>query len=61
MFLLSAHNNFYIILRSYVEDHVKKNSSLNFMSMAGFQASKIWTFFWKTYCEDSLEIILRKK
>ena len=30
MFLLHAQNNFYIILSSYVEGHVKKNSSLNF-------------------------------
>ena len=28
MFLLSAQNNFYSILSSYAEEHVKKNSSL---------------------------------
>ena len=44
-------NNFYIVLNSYVEGHVKKNSILNFMSSVGFQASKIWMFFWKIYCE----------
>ena len=32
MFLLSTQNNFYIILSSYIEEHVQKNSSLNFMS-----------------------------
>ena len=42
---LSAQNNSYIILSSYVEGHVQKNSTLNFMSLVGFQASKIWTFF----------------
>ena len=31
MFLLSAQNNFYVILSSCEEEHVKKNSSLNFM------------------------------
>ena len=45
MFLLSAQNNFYIILSSYVQRHVHNNSSLNFMSAVGFQASKIWMFF----------------
>ena len=48
MFLLSAQNNFYVTLSSYVEEHVKKSSSLNLMSSVGFQASKIWMFFWKT-------------
>ena len=45
MFLLCAQNNFYIKMSSYVEGHVQKNSSLNFMSLVGFQASKIWMFF----------------
>ena len=45
MFLLSAQNNFYIISSSYVAGYVKINSSLNFMSLVGFQASKIWMFF----------------
>ena len=45
MFLLSVQNNFYIILSSYVERHAKQNSSLNFMSLVGFQASEIWIFF----------------
>ena len=45
MFLLSAQNNFYFILSSYVEGHVRKNLSLNFMSSVCFQASKIWMFF----------------
>ena len=41
IFLLSAQNNAYVILSSYVEGHVRKKSSLNFMSPVGFQASKI--------------------
>ena len=44
MFLLSVQNNFFI-MSSYVEEHVKKNSSLNFMSSIGFQASKICMYF----------------
>ena len=60
MFVLSAHNNFYIILGSYVEEHVIKNPSLNFMSLGGFQAFKIW-IFWKIYCGASFEIIFRQK
>ena len=59
MFLLSAQNNFSIMLYSYV--HVQKNSSLNFLSLVGFQASKIWMFFWKISCKASLEIIFRQK
>ena len=42
MFLLSPQNT---IFRSYLDGHVKKNSSLNFMSSVGFQVSKIWMFF----------------
>ena len=41
MFLLSAQNNFYIILSSYVEGREQINSSQNFMSLVGFQASNI--------------------
>ena len=47
MFLLSDKNNFSIILSSYVEEHVQKNSSLNFTSLVGFWASKIWMLFGK--------------
>ena len=55
MFLLSAQNIFHIILTSSVEA-AKKNSSLNFMSSVGFQASKIWMFsFWKFTVELVLE------
>ena len=61
MFLLSAQNNFYIMLSSYVEEHVQKNSGLNSMSLVGCQASEIWVFLWKTYCGTSLEIIFRQK
>ena len=39
MFLLSAQNSFYIMLSSYVEGHVQKNWSLNFLRQwfAGLQ------------------------
>ena len=46
MFLLNAQNSLYIILSSYV-GHVKKKSSLNSMSLIGFQVSKISMFFGK--------------
>ena len=38
-----------ITLSSYVEGYVKlkKNSSLNFISLVSFQLSKIWIFFGK--------------
>ena len=52
-------NNFYVILSSYVEEYVKKNWGLNFMYLVGFQVSKFWKFFWKTYRGASLEIIFR--
>ena len=61
MFRLSAQSNFHIILISYVEDYVEKNSSQNFMILVGFQASKMWKFFWKIYFEASFQIIFRKK
>ena len=41
-------------MSSYVEWHVQKNSSLNFMSLVGFQASKIWTIFGKAFCRAIL-------
>ena len=44
MFLLSAQNT---MLGPYVEGHVKKKPSPNFMSSVGFQAPKIWMFFGK--------------
>ena len=47
MFLLSVQNNFYTILRLFVEGYVKSKSSLNFMYLVGFQASKIWMLFGK--------------
>ena len=54
MFLLSTQNSFYIILSSYIEEHVQKNSSLNFMSSVGFHTSNLdvflkhlmWDKFW---------------
>ena len=59
-FLLSAQDSFYIILSSYVEGHAKK-SSLNLMSLFGFQASKFWKFFWKIYLVASFKIICQQK
>ena len=56
MFQFSAQNNFYIILSLYVEGHMQKSLSLNFMCPVGFQASKIWMFFWKIYCAASREV-----
>ena len=43
-FLLGSQNIFNMILSSYVEEPIKENSSLNFMSSIDFQASKIWIF-----------------
>ena len=34
----------------------ERNSSLNFMYLVGFQASKICMSFWKIYCRASFEI-----
>ena len=50
MFLLITQNNFYIILSSYVEGHVKK--ILNFMLLVGFQVSKIWMYFWENLLQS---------
>ena len=61
MFLLSAQSNFYIILSSYVEGYVKKNSNLNFMILVSSQVSKMWKCFWKIYFEASFQIIFREK
>ena len=47
MFLVSAQNNFYIILRLICRRACEKKSSLNFISLVSFQASKIWMFFGK--------------
>ena len=58
---LSAQNNFYIILSSYVEGHVQKTSSLNLMSSVDFQACKIWMFFGRNFCGAILEIIFSQK
>ena len=39
----------------------EKKYSLNFMSLVGFQVSKIWKFFWKIYCVVSFKIICHHK
>ena len=51
MLLLSDQNT---MLNSYVEGHGKKDSSLNFMSLIGFQASKT-CFFAKFVAEQVLK------
>ena len=57
MFLLSAQNNVCTILRLFVEGYVKSKSSLNFMYLVGFQASKIVELVWKSFSgrNNSLE------
>ena len=41
MFLLSAQNNFYVILSSYVDRRAsERKSTLSFMSLVGFQFAK---------------------
>ena len=61
MFLLSPQNNLYIIFSSYIEEHVKGNSNLNFMSSGGIQTSKIWMFLLENlYCGANSEIVFRQ-
>ena len=55
MFQLSAQNNFYIVLSSYVEEQVKKNPSLNFMSFDWFPGLQNLDVFWKIYVEQVLK------
>ena len=47
-------------MSSYVEGYVKKNISLNFMSLAGFQAFKIYMIFGKLTAEQDLKSFLGK-
>ena len=56
-FQLSTYTNFCILLSSCAEQPVEKNSSLNFMSLVGFQVSKICMSFWKIYCVVRVKII----
>ena len=60
MFLLSAHNNFYIVISSYVEGHVQKIKS-EFHVSGWFPGLWNLDVFRKIYCKDSLEIIFRQK
>ena len=60
-FQLSTYTNFCILLSSCAEQPVEKNSSLNFMSLVGFQVSKTRIFYWKIYCAECSEIIFRQK
>ena len=47
IFLLSVQNNYieFTCRRARAKKKKKKKSNLNFMSMVGFKASKIWLFF----------------
>ena len=45
-------------MSSYVEAHLKKNSSQKFMSLVGFLAFKIYIFFGKFTAEQVLESFL---
>ena len=60
MFLLSAQNNFYIILSSYVEGYVKKFKS-EFHVFGWFLGLKNLDVFRKPFCGASLEIIFKQK
>ena len=55
MFPLSAQNNFYIILSSYGEGHVKKKSRESFISLVGFQPPKSGYLFGKFTAEQVLK------
>ena len=57
MFLLSAQNNLYIKLSSYVKGYVKSE----FHVSSWFPCLQNLDIFWKTYCRASLEIIFRRK
>ena len=48
-------------MSSYVEAHVKKKSSLNFMSLVGFQASKICMFFLENLLQSKFWIVFKLK
>ena len=61
MLILGPQDNFHIILSYYVEKHLKKNSSLNFISSIDFQASEIWMFFGKINCYTSFETTFWQK
>ena len=57
MFLLSAQNNLYIKLSSYVKDYVKSE----FHVSSWFPCLQNLDIIWKTYCRASFEIIFRRK
>ena len=54
MFLLSAQNNFYIVLGLYVEGHVKKIQVESYV-FSWFPGLHIWTFFEKFTVEQVLK------
>ena len=53
MFLVSAQNNFYIILSSYVKGYLKSE----FHVFSWFPCLQNLAIFWKTYCRASLETL----
>ena len=61
MFLLSAQNNFYFILSSYVEEYVKKKLKSEFHVFDWFHGLQILEVFLEIYCGASLETIFRQK
>ena len=59
VFLLRAQclKHFLYYIEFLCRTSCEKNSSLNFMSLIGFQASKIQMFLQKSYCDASFKII----
>ena len=53
MFLVSAQNNFYIILSSYVKGYMKSESHV----FNWFPCLQNLDMFWKTYCRANLGIL----
>ena len=53
MFLVSAQNNFYIILSSYVKGYLKSE----FHVFSWFPCLQNLAIFWNTYCRASLETL----
>ena len=53
MFLVSAQNNFYIILSSYVKGYLKSE----FHVFSWFPCLQNLAIFWKTYCRANLETL----
>ena len=61
MFLLSVQNNFYVIMSSYVEGHVKKKFKSKFHVFRWFPGLQNLDVVLENFCEAILEIISRQK